>query len=108
PWFAARTLDVLRAAFDGSGVLWAPYQDFRQLVEEDPRCSAANPLFGTIDQPGVGRVLAPRVPLAFSGTPTPPAQPAAEPGADTAHVLTDVLGLPEAQIAALRARGIIG
>jgi 2-methylfumaryl-CoA isomerase len=108
PWFAARTLAAVRAAFDGSFVLWGPYQDFRQLVEEDPRCSAANPLLGAIDQDGVGRVLAPRVPLAFAAdSATPPALPAPRLGADTAHVLAEMLGLSAARLAALRERGII-
>ena len=45
PWFAARTLEQVRTAFGGSGVLWGPYQTFGQLVAEDPaarpptRCS---------------------------------------------------------------------
>jgi 2-methylfumaryl-CoA isomerase len=40
PWFAARTLAEVRTAFEGSGVLWGPYQDFGQMAREDPRCSA--------------------------------------------------------------------
>ena len=37
PWFANRTLPEIRAAFYGQGVLWGPYQDFGQMVAEDPR-----------------------------------------------------------------------
>ncbi len=103
PWFAARTLAEIRAAFEGSGVLWGPYQDFGQMVQEDPRCSAANPLFAEIEQPGVGRVLAPASPL----QPALPPRPAPVLGADTAAVLRQVLGLPEDRIAAYRAAGIL-
>ncbi|MDP9294911.1 MAG: CoA transferase, partial [Actinomycetota bacterium] len=39
PWFEARTLGAIRAAFTDTGVSWGPYQTFRQLVQEDPRCS---------------------------------------------------------------------
>jgi hypothetical protein len=46
-----------RAAFAGSGVLWGPFQDFATLVDDDPRCSTANPLFAEIEQPGIGRYL---------------------------------------------------
>jgi 2-methylfumaryl-CoA isomerase len=103
PWFAARTLAEVRAAFEGSGVLWGPYQDFGQMAREDPRCSAANPLFAEIEQPGVGRVLAPRAPL----MPSPPPRPAPALGADTEEVLARWLGLPDEAIAAHRAAGIL-
>ncbi|MFJ7996139.1 CoA transferase [Streptomyces sp. NPDC096310] len=83
PWFAARTLAEVRAVLQGSGVLWGPYQTFRQLYEEDPRCSAENPLFSWIEQPGVGKLLAPGSPLVFSGDPAPGAAPAPLLGADT-------------------------
>jgi 2-methylfumaryl-CoA isomerase len=103
PWFAARTLAEVRAAFEGSGVLWGPYQDFGQMVREDPRCSPANPLFAEIEQPGIGRVLAPSVPL----QPALPPKPAPRLGADTDAVLREVLGVPAERIAALRAAGVL-
>ena len=87
PWFAKRTLDEAGRALDAAGVLWGPYQDFGQLVREDPRCSTVNPMFGRIDQPGIGTLLAPRSPLAFSASGTPGPQPAPTLGADTASVL---------------------
>ncbi|MGG5820921.1 CoA transferase [Falsiroseomonas sp. HW251] len=103
PWFAARTLAEVRAALDGSGVLWGPYQDFGQMVREDPRCSAANPLFAEIEQQGVGRVLAPSSPL----QPAIPPRPAPRLGADTDAVLAEVLGLPQARVASYREAGIL-
>lgn len=93
PWFARRSLPEIRAAFDGSGVLWGPYQDFGQLVAEDPRCSTANPIFATVHQPGIGPVLTPRIPLAMAGTPAIPPQPAPAMGADTNEVLERILGV---------------
>jgi 2-methylfumaryl-CoA isomerase len=103
PWFAARTLAEVRAALDGSGVLWGPYQDFGQMAREDPRCSAANPLFAEIEQPGVGRLLAPRAPL----MPSPPPRPAPRLGADTRLVLKEWLGLSEDALSAHVASGIL-
>ena len=103
PWFAARTLAEIRAALDGSGVLWGPYQDFGQMVREDPRCSPANPLFQEIEQPGVGRVLAPASPL----QPALPPRPAPRLGGDTDAVLAQVLGLSPDRIAAYREAGIL-
>ena len=103
PWFAGRTLMEVRAAFDGAGVLWGPYQDFGQMVREDPRCSAANPLFTEIEQPGVGRLLVPSSPL----QPAAPPRPAPRLGADTDAVLAQVLGLSPDRIAAYREAGIL-
>lgn len=87
PWFAARTLQQVAQAFEGSGVLWGPYQDFRQLLAEDARCSEANPLFSSIDQPGIGRILSPASPLAFGFSKTAPAQAAPRMGDDTQWAL---------------------
>ena len=102
-WFAARSLAEVRTAFEGAGVLWGPYQDFGQMVREDPRCSPANPLFHEIEQPGVGRVLVPSSPL----QPATPPRPAPRLGADTDVVLRQILGLPEDRIAAYRQAGIL-
>jgi 2-methylfumaryl-CoA isomerase len=73
------------------------------MVREDPRCSPANPLFAEIEQPGIGRVLAPSVPL----QPALPPKPAPRLGADTDAVLREVLGVPAERIAALRAAGVL-
>src|SRR3984957_4515982 len=72
PWFATRTLPEVRAAFDRQGVLWGPYQDFGQMVAEDPRVSPANPMFAEVEQPGVGTLLANTVPLRFDLGQRPP------------------------------------
>ncbi len=53
-WCAERTLAEIREIWDRHGVCWGPYQSFRQLVDEDPRCSVANPMFAEVDQPGIG------------------------------------------------------
>jgi 2-methylfumaryl-CoA isomerase len=65
PWFGERTLEEIRAAFAGTGVSWGPYQTFKQLVAEDPRCSTANPMFTNVEHP-VGTYLTPASPLDFS------------------------------------------
>ena len=93
PWFAKRTLDEASHALDAAGVLWGPYQDFGQLVREDPRCSTVNPMFGAIEQPGIGTLLAPRSPLAFSVSGTPDPLPAPTLGAETASVLQSLAAL---------------
>lgn len=107
PWFAGRSLAEVTELLQGSGILWGPYQDFGQLVREDPRVSAANPMFAEIEQPGVGRILAPAVPLAFSGTPRPGPAPAPRLGEHSDAVLAEVLGLSAASIGKLHDSGIV-
>ena len=93
-WVSARTLDEIKAAFDGTGVCWGPYQTFRQMLREDPRCSTDNPLFREVEQPGIGRYLVPGSPLDFGGL-AARSRPSAPPvlGEHTDQVLADVLGL---------------
>jgi 2-methylfumaryl-CoA isomerase len=107
PWFAARTLAQVGESLESGGVLWGPYQDFRQLVRDDPRCSTANPLFGEVEQPNIGRLLTPRVPLSFSHTSAQPPKPAPILGADTGSVLQGLLGLSSTELDGLRAEGVI-
>lgn len=106
-WCAKHTLAEATAILEGSGVLWGPYQDFGQLVREDSRCSLANPMFGTIDQPGVGSVLAAGLPLAFTGGERQPPAPAPVMGQDTDAVLAEVLGMSSAQIGKLHDSGVV-
>jgi len=107
PWCAARTLAEIDTAFAGSGVLWGPFQDFTELVRHDPRCSAANPLFAEINQPGIGRYLAPGLPLDFGAAPRRPTRPAPRLGEHTDLVLSEVLGLGTTEIGRLHDTGIV-
>ena len=108
PWFARRTLAEVTAALEGSGVLWGPYQDFGQLVAEDPRCSVANPIFARIDQPGAGAILANTQPLGFGASGRCPPAPAPRLGADTGAVLAEVLGMTGAEYGRLHDAGTVG
>jgi len=105
-WCARRTLPEIAAAFAGSGVLWGPFQDFVDLVRNDPRCSPANPLFAEVEQPGIGRYPMPGLPLDFAAAPRQPTRPAPRLGEHTDIVLAEVLGLTEAEIDRLHASGI--
>jgi len=89
PWFAARTLAEIRAAFEGTGVSWGPYQTFKQLVAEDPRCSTDNPMLSVVEHP-VGTYLTPASPLTFSVSGRLPAQPSPALGQHTGEVLAEV------------------
>jgi 2-methylfumaryl-CoA isomerase len=105
-WCAGRTLAEIGAAFGGSGVLWGPFQDFLELVRDDPRCSPANPLFAEVEQPGIGHYPMPGLPLDFGAAPRQPTLPAPRLGQHTHQVLAQLLGLPDAEIARLHDAGI--
>lgn len=108
PWIEARTLDEVKAAFDGSGVCWGPYQTFQQMLQEDPRCSEANPMFKEIQQPRIGSYLVPGNPLEFSASPRQTPRPAPVLGEHTDEIVGSILGLSDSQIGRLRDDKIIG
>jgi 2-methylfumaryl-CoA isomerase len=107
PWFRERTLAGVRNAFAGTAVCWGPYQTFRQMVEEDPRCSTRNPLFGLLEQPGIGSYLVPGSPLQFSAAGRVPPRPAPRLGEHTDEVLSEVLQLSSGQIGQLRDKKVV-
>lgn len=106
PWVAARTLAHIAVAFDAEQVCWSRYQSVSQLVKGDSACSLHNPLFGMIEQPGIGTLLAPGMPLRFGDERSPP-RPAPQLGADTEEVLMTVLGLSSAEFGRLHDQGIV-
>ena len=107
PWFAARTLDEAASALATHGACFGRYRSVVGMVKDDPACSTANPMFGMIDQPGVGPLLAPSLPLRFSGSGNLPVMPAPTPGSDTAAVLAEILGVGGEAYHRLVSRGIV-
>ena len=107
PWFAARTLAEIGTALDAVGACWGPYQTFRQAVAEDPDLSTDNPMFEEIDQPGIGRYLAAGSFIEFGAIPRAPVLPAPQLGSDTESVLTEKVGLSDADLGKLREDGVI-
>jgi 2-methylfumaryl-CoA isomerase len=88
-WISERSLAEVRESFDSHGVLWGPYQTFKQLVAQDPRASTENPLFREVTQPGIGRYIAPGSPLRFGAAAPVAPRPAPELGADTDDVIRE-------------------
>jgi 2-methylfumaryl-CoA isomerase len=107
PWVLQRTVEEVRASFDKHGVCWGPYQTFRELVENDPRCSTANPMWARIEQPRIGTYLMPGSPVTLSDLPRTPPRPAPLLGEHTDEVLADILGLSALEIGKLHDGGIV-
>ena len=105
-WCAAHTLAEIRTAFDAHSVCWGPYQTFEQMVVDDPRASAANPLFAEIDQPGIGTYLAPGSPHKF-GTFEREHPRAPVLGEHTDEILSGELGLSDGEIAKLHNADVV-
>ena len=107
PWIASRTIAEVAARFDELGVCWGRYQTFKQLVDDDPRCSVDAGLFIEVEQPQIGTYLAPGSPLAFDGVLAVKPTPAPRLGEHTEEILADDLGLTTAEIGSLRDNGTV-
>jgi 2-methylfumaryl-CoA isomerase len=103
-WFTAHTGAEIAAALSATSVLWERYQTFAETAV-DKRVTD-NPLFTELDQPRVGRYLAPGLPLSIDGR-YPPAVPAPALGDDTTDVLADWLSMDRTQIADLLGSGTV-
>jgi 2-methylfumaryl-CoA isomerase len=107
-WIASRTLAEVREVFESTGVLWGPYQTFKELMAEDGRSSEANSIVSTITDSQLGSYRSAGSPTRFGATPNPEQRVPTHLGEDTNTVLEEVLDLSTAQIGDLRSHGIIG
>jgi 2-methylfumaryl-CoA isomerase len=107
PWVLSHKLEELREIFDHHGVSWGPYQTFTELVECDPRCSTANPMFAEVEQPGIGTYLMPGTPLAFSNAERLAPERAPRLGEHTDEILASILGLSDGEIGRLHDQGVV-
>ena len=106
-WFAERDFAEASTALESAGVCWGPYQTFQQMVREDLRVSPANPMFGRIEQPGIGSYLAAGNPLDFSARPRGAVPRAPVLGEHTDEILLGVLKLSEREVGALHDKGLV-
>ncbi|MQA86296.1 MAG: 2-methylfumaryl-CoA isomerase [Streptosporangiales bacterium] len=105
-WFDDRELVEVERVLGGTSLPWSRYREFADVVGPGRSELLANPMVEEIDQPGVGRHLAPGSPLAFAGSEATVAR-APVLGEHTEQVLRDVLALEPAEIAGLRHDGVI-
>jgi 2-methylfumaryl-CoA isomerase len=102
-WFAMHPLAQVEAELADSTLLWSTYRTFTDLVGE----IGDNPMVDVIDQPGVGRHLAPGIPLALGLGPRATVARAPVLGEHTADILASTLALSDEQIADLTARDVV-
>jgi 2-methylfumaryl-CoA isomerase len=107
PWFASQPLAVLAKSFDERGICWDKYQTIGELVRNDPDCSDDNPIFTTIEQPGIGRYPVPGNAAYFSAVEREAPRPAARVGQHTDEILDEILGLDSSAIARLHDAGVV-
>jgi 2-methylfumaryl-CoA isomerase len=93
-WIGTRDLADVREAFDHNGVLWGPYQTFKELVGAVPAASGPNPMVAEVEHPGLGAYLTIGSPLRFGAAATVPPKAAPELGQHTQEVLRE-FGLDE-------------
>jgi len=99
-WFATATYEEAATKFEAHRVLWGPYQTVQELISSDPRASTANPLLAEVEQPGIGPLLTPGLPIDM-GSERPRPQPAPLLGQHTEEVLEGVLGLTSTEVGRL-------
>lgn len=106
-WCAARDLAQVEAAFERHKVCWGLYRGVQDLVDNDPRVGAANPVFETVATPGVGRHRVAGATVRVADLQRQDTAPAPWLGQHTEQVLADVLGLSGAAIGRLFDDGVV-
>jgi 2-methylfumaryl-CoA isomerase len=106
PWVASHTAAEIAAALKKAGALWSPYKTFRELAH-DREYVLDNPLFTTVEQPGIGRYPVAASPLQFGAVPRDPPKAAPVLGQHTDEILSGILGLADHEIAKLHDQKIV-
>jgi 2-methylfumaryl-CoA isomerase len=107
PWFAARRLEEVAPLFDAAGLTWSVFRSFAGAAAHDPDLSTDNPMFYQVNQPGIGTLMQPGSPVAWSAHARVPAAPAPRLGQHSEEILADVVGLSSGQIGALMDAGVV-
>ena len=101
----AAVVAALRGYFDAQGVCWGKYQSMSDLIDHDPDCSPANPIYHLVEQPDIGTYPVAGQAMHFGGVTREAARRAPRLGEHTDEVLKQVLGYDESKVAALRTAG---
>lgn len=106
PWTKQHTIDEVDKLLNDAGCPACPVNTLDRLVV-DPQIAGARGMFPTIDQPGIGELQITAIPAHTTRTSTAPRKAAPLLGEDNADVYGKLLGLDEAKLADLKAKGVI-
>jgi crotonobetainyl-CoA:carnitine CoA-transferase CaiB-like acyl-CoA transferase len=104
-WVGERTLDEAMAAFEAAEVAAAPVYDAEQLLSDEHLRARGS--FITVDDPELGTVRVQAPVVAMSETPGRVEHLGRVLGADNEAVYSDLLGIDNDKLAAIRSAGII-
>jgi crotonobetainyl-CoA:carnitine CoA-transferase CaiB-like acyl-CoA transferase len=104
-WVGERTLDEAMAAFEAAEVAAAPVYDAEQLLSDEHLRARGS--FITVDDPELGTVRVQAPVVAMSETPGRVEHLGRALGADNEAVYSDLLGIDNDKLAAIRSAGII-
>ena len=106
PWTKQHTIDEVDKLLNDAGCPACPVNTLDRLVV-DPQIAGARGMFPTIDQPGIGELQITAIPAHTTRTSSAPRKAAPLLGEDNADVYGKLLGLDEAKLADLKAKGVI-
>lgn len=107
PWFSKRSWKEAEVALNRSKVCWGKYGSVRELLASDGRVGLDNPIYETLNTPGVGSHLSARATARFAGLEHTPGSAAPLLGTHTDEVLHQLLGLTGSEIGRLHDAGIV-
>jgi 2-methylfumaryl-CoA isomerase len=108
PWFESRDAGEIERQLTGTSVLFSRYRTVADLVGDRREELTAHPMMVEVDQPGIGRFLAPGSPLEFADSSAQQAPIAPVLGEHTGDVLSEILGLSGAELGELGRQHVIG
>jgi 2-methylfumaryl-CoA isomerase len=85
-WMADRDLSEVSSSFERAGVLWGPYQTFKEAVARE---AADSPMSAEVEHPAIGRHIAMGSPLRFSAASNLPAVRGPLQGEQTVEVFEE-------------------
>ena len=107
PWFEARRVSDFDQIFNDAGLTWSEFRSVDEALASDSDLSTDNPMFSSVNHPGLGTYLTPSHPANFCNTPGTQAQTAPILGANTEEILADIIGLSSGVIGALFDKGVV-
>lgn len=105
-WAADKTVDEITELFAREGIPGGPVMDIKKLWK-DPQVAGERNMFPLQTQEGLGTLPVTNTPIRFSRSAVRAPEPAPMLGQDNEEILSSMLGMSEAEIAELKANGVI-